>query len=140
MDEEGDGIEFSDPNGFYKRLNANPSNSISQITAEYHSLSLLFHPDRKKEVSSEQTLINEAYNVLGNPKRRAIYDRYRLLNIGVSWEEFEREWSARVSHWMDQELKASITCNDGSEKMPTSSKRGDFDDRVIEELFRKHRI
>ena len=137
----GENNEFRDPKGFYKRLGVNPSNTAAQIAAEYHALSLHHHPDKIKEPATSQAFINEAYNVLGNSKRRAIYDRYRLLNVDIPWEEFEGEWSSRISHWIEQEQNRLISEGGSSghkEELNSSNERQD--DRLIEELFKRHKI
>jgi DnaJ-class molecular chaperone len=137
----GENGEFRDPKGFYKKLGVNPSNTTTQIAAEYHVLSLSHHPDKIKEPATSQAFINEAYNVLGNSKRRTIYDRYRLLNVDIPWEEFEREWSCRISHWIDQEQNRLISESESSgPKKEVNPSNKEQDERLIEELFKRHKI
>ena len=66
---------------YYETLKVSPKASGSEIKSAYRRLARKLHPDKNN--GSEQTArafaaIAEAYEVLGNPKERAVYDK-RLL-------------------------------------------------------------
>ena len=63
---------------FYDILGVNRSATQDEIRKAYRRLAKEYHPDRNPEKSAEEKLkrINEAYDVLGDPEKRANYDRY----------------------------------------------------------------
>ena len=64
---------------YYETLGIDKSASESDIKKKYRSLSKEWHPDKHKgDKTAEQKFkeINEAYEVIGNPKRRQQYDAF----------------------------------------------------------------
>ena len=66
---------------YYETLKVSPKASGPEIKSAYRRLARKLHPDKNN--GSEQTArafaaIAEAYEILGNPKERAVYDK-RLL-------------------------------------------------------------
>lgn len=64
---------------YYKFLDVPPTASQAEIRSAYRRLAFKYHPDRNKDPWAETIFkqINEAYQVLGNPDRRAAYDAER---------------------------------------------------------------
>jgi len=63
---------------YYDVLGVKPSASQSQIKSAYYQLSKLYHPDTAKDVPNAKekfAKLSVAYEVLGNPHKRALYDR-----------------------------------------------------------------
>ena len=64
---------------FYERLSVPRSASDDEIKKAYRKMAMQFHPDRNngsKEAEEKFKDITEAYDVLRNPEKRAMYDRY----------------------------------------------------------------
>ena len=64
---------------YYKFLDVPPTASHEEIRSAFRQMALKYHPDRNKDPWAEIIFkqINEAYQVLGNPKKRAAYDAER---------------------------------------------------------------
>src|SRR5438045_8372886 len=64
---------------FYKTLGVARSASDADIKTSYRKLAMAHHPDRNngsKEAEEKFKAITEAYDVLRDPDKRALYDRY----------------------------------------------------------------
>lgn len=65
---------------YYHILGLGPTASGAEIKAAYKKLALKFHPDKNPgnpRAEDQFKLVNEAYQVLSNPRRRATYDFQR---------------------------------------------------------------
>ncbi len=75
---------------YYEILEINRNASDAEIKKAYRKLALKYHPDRNqgdKEAEEKFKQVNEAYQVLSDPQKRAIYDKYGhqgLENNGFS--------------------------------------------------------
>ncbi len=70
-------MEFKD---YYKVLGLEPDATADEIKRAYRKLALQYHPDRNpgdKEAEEKFKEINEAYQVLSDPEKRAKYDQMR---------------------------------------------------------------
>ncbi len=63
---------------YYSILGVNKDASEDEIKSSYRRLAKMYHPDLNKteEAANKFKEINEAYEVLGNPQKRANYDQY----------------------------------------------------------------
>lgn len=63
---------------YYEVLGVSRTASQDEIKSAFRSLARKYHPDVNKEPDAEERFkeINEAYMVLSDPEKRAIYDRY----------------------------------------------------------------
>ncbi|KAI8368111.1 DnaJ domain-containing protein [Radiomyces spectabilis] len=105
---------------FYEVLNSAPSSTPEQIKTEYKRLALIHHPDKSQTSESDQSSyrrIKEAYDVVGDPSRRALYDRWRNSGLQIPFSDFEKLGShAQTVHWQTLPGKLSIAQDESSEQ------------------------
>ena len=87
-------MEYRD---YYKVLDVDKNASTDDIKKAYRKLARKFHPDINpgdKEAEERFNEINEAYEVLIDPERRAKYDR-----LGVSWRAHDQVDDQQAFEW-----------------------------------------
>jgi curved DNA-binding protein CbpA len=63
---------------YYKILEVSPTATSGEIKRSYRRLARLYHPDlNQKALDSHIKRLNEAYEVLRDPVKRAVYDERR---------------------------------------------------------------
>lgn len=82
-------MEYTD---YYGVLGVGKTASEKDIRAAFRRLARQHHPDVSKDPKAGERFkrINEAYQVLSDPKKRAKYDQ-----LGADWERIEREGAFR---------------------------------------------
>jgi len=78
---------------YYQILGLNKGASIDEVKKAYKALARKYHPDvakDKKEAEKKFKEINEAYQVLSNPKKKAQYDQFGFTgqNTGAGFDPF----------------------------------------------------
>src|SRR5205809_7021842 len=73
---------------YYQTLGVTRTASEKEIKSAYRRLAREYHPDVNKDPKATERLklINEAYEVLSDKKKRSKYDQ-----LGSDWERIERE-------------------------------------------------
>ena len=95
---------------YYELLEIDPDCSQEGIKKAYHKLALTYHPDVNKsdEARDRMKLINEAYEVLSDPEKRAEYDsKLRMKKSPV--EDFirrERAASDETNEYHDSDISS----------------------------------
>lgn len=71
---------------YYKILGIQSGANEDEIKKAYRKMALKYHPDKNKDPNAEEKFkeIAEAYDVLSDPKKRAVYDQYGEEGKGVS--------------------------------------------------------
>src|SRR5690606_4974306 len=69
-------MQFKD---YYDTLGVDPGAGETEIKAAYRRLARKYHPDVSKEAGAEEKFkaVNEAYEALRDPQKRAAYDQLR---------------------------------------------------------------
>ncbi|XP_052746724.1 dnaJ homolog subfamily C member 11 [Bicyclus anynana] len=101
MEEEGESILLQD--NYYQLLNVSKTATLEEISSAYRRFSRIFHPDKhsadpNKQKWAEQIFnkVKEAYEVLSDSHKRAIYDTLGKRGLEVDgWEVIFRTRTPR---------------------------------------------
>ncbi|KAI8066971.1 dnaJ-like protein subfamily C member 12 [Gilbertella persicaria] len=72
----------------YAILNCVDTSSPEQIKTEYKRLALIHHPDKSLSQTKEFEQIKAAYEIVGNPQTRALYDKWRNSSLIIPFSEY----------------------------------------------------
>jgi curved DNA-binding protein len=87
-------MEYKD---YYKMLGVSRDASADEIRGVFRKLALQYHPDRNpgdKQAEERFKEINEAYQVLSDPQKRARYDQ-----LGESYSQWQQEGTPGNFNW-----------------------------------------
>lgn len=75
---------------YYEILGLSRSATQEEVKKAYRRLAFQYHPDRNKSPDAEEKFkeINEAYEVLSDPQKRANYDRFGRADISGDFADF----------------------------------------------------
>ena len=81
---------------YYEVLGLKRDASIDEMKKAYRTLALKHHPDRNpgnKEAEEQFKELTEAYEVLSDPEKRAIYDRHGHAGFGPQGFDWQQDFS-----------------------------------------------
>lgn len=83
----------------YQILEVHEAATQAEIKRAYRRLAKQFHPDSQTDTASHDHIarINNAYEVIGDPARRVLYDRERQGMAGASLEETAQQRTQRTA-------------------------------------------
>lgn len=84
---------------YYKTLGVDRKAKPEEIKQAYRKLAMKYHPDRNpgnKQAEEKFKQINEAYQVLSDPEKRARYDQ-----LGESYQSWQQTSGGRPFNWAD---------------------------------------
>ncbi|KAI0228363.1 Type I HSP40 co-chaperone [Massospora cicadina] len=102
----------------YDILSVDPGCSESQLKKAYYKLAKVYHPDKNPEAGDKFKEISHAYEVLSDPRKREVYDRYGEEGLsgdggsGVSPED------------LFSQLFGSSIFGGGQRRQPSGPRRG----------------
>ncbi|CEI90399.1 hypothetical protein RMCBS344292_04725 [Rhizopus microsporus] len=67
----------------YAVLNVGKDATLEEIKKSYRRLALRYHPDKNPQCEEQFRNVNQAYNILSDPKKRRIYDRYGMAGVNM---------------------------------------------------------
>ena len=70
---------------YYKILGVSKNASAEEIKRAYRKLAHQYHPDKNQSDGERFKEINEAYQVLSNPQKRAQYDQFGTVGGRFDW-------------------------------------------------------
>jgi len=90
---------------YYEVLGIPRSASKGEIKAAYRKLAKKYHPDHNpndSEAAKQFKLCTEAYEVLGDPQKRSLYDVGFEINDG-EWKWQDQKRRQKEAHWQPEE-------------------------------------
>lgn len=100
---------------YYGILGIQKDASEEDIKKAYRKQALRYHPDKNKSPGAEDKFkeIAEAYDVLSDPKKKDIYDRFgeegKFHRVSRRAMRERRRWKVRVSGWCEARFAANFT-------------------------------
>ncbi|XP_020280843.1 J domain-containing protein [Pseudomyrmex gracilis] len=117
-----DAINYSpsEEEDYYKLLSCDENSTVEQITAEYKVLALQYHPDKNegdKEAEKKFQQLKYAKEVLCDPEKRSIYDKWRNSGIKISYKQWlgMKEHVQQTMHWSTPKTKDRMLPDAGGE-------------------------
>lgn len=93
-------MEFKD---YYAILGASTEASVDELKRAYRKLARKYHPDVSKEPDAEKQFkeVNEAWEVLGDPQKKARYDQLRTHRGHPGTGDFQPDDNAYYQHFRE---------------------------------------
>lgn len=105
---------MKDKNNYYKILGVSRSAKATEIKQAYIRAALGNHPDlypNDEKKQEDMKKINEAYSVLGNPERRAEYDRDARSFEDFMSNPYDKSYACMFLTWAECWFNYTIEVN-----------------------------
>ncbi|KAG0166471.1 hypothetical protein DFQ28_008173 [Apophysomyces sp. BC1034] len=100
----------SNQDDLYEILGCVDSSSQEQIKTEYKRLALQHHPDKSTNNDEMYQRIKAAYDIVGDPARRALYDRWRQSGLRIPFHDYAQLGAhAQTVHWQALPTQLTLT-------------------------------
>ncbi|KAI9487738.1 MAG: DnaJ domain-containing protein [Benjaminiella poitrasii] len=98
----------------YSILNCVDTSSPEQIKTEYKRLALIHHPDKATSNSKKEfEKIKAAYDILSDPAKRALYERWKSSKLIIPFSDFiQLGTHAQTVHWQSLPTQMTLADND----------------------------
>jgi len=95
---------------FYQILGISKNASTSEIKASYRNLASKFHPDKTNSALSDELMkkVNQAYEVLSDPKRRKEYDYTIGEKLSENTTKQTNNSNSKSSFWINLKKTSKI--------------------------------
>lgn len=105
---------MANPRDYYDTLGVRRGASANEIGGAFRRMSKAYHPDLNKSPGAAERMreINEAYETLSDPQKRAAYDRRRSLSGRAATDPERRETPNPPRRGPDVSLSASVTAEE----------------------------
>lgn len=110
---------------YYEILEVSRSCSDAELKKAYRKLAMEYHPDRNqgnKEAEEKFKTINEAYQILSDSEKRAIYDRYGKEGLNGRMGGGGSRGGAGFDDIFEQMFKSAFGDNYGNSKKNSNQK------------------
>ena len=85
---------------YYDVLGVSKSASAAEVKSAYRKQAMQWHPDRNKSKDAEEKFkeINEAFQILGDPKKKVQYDQFGHAATGPQYQQQQGPFSYTYSN------------------------------------------
>lgn len=77
----------------YSILEVSRNSTISEIKEQYYKLALIYHPDSETGNKDKFKMINDAYKILSDKKKRGIYDK----QLGSTYNDLKKSFNDEIA-------------------------------------------
>jgi len=135
----------------YQLLQVDPAAEQEVVQAAYKRLAFKYHPDKNASVDAHQRMqeLNEAYAIIGDPLKRAAYDRQRQIALAAQRRvEDDARYQAEAEHRAElaRQRKEQMAAQRRAENIrqeaaraASAQRRAEYEKRIREQMAAQRR-